>query len=279
MHMPSIVTLGAFIVLAGAGTPGAQSPAVAPVPSSLEDQIALALRSNPDVLLAEAKVRQAQAELNAARLKVTQQVLAGHFEQEKQEQVMRHMEVQLEAAMQQVKAGVVSSDVAEAAKIALIGAKVALEQSVAQQRYLLGVGSLPGLALPAEAKEAAPAPAARRPEIPAALQPRLDGPVSLGGAADEQIPVRDVVRMLKDASTVAFILDQNVDGSELAVRSLPADVPLRSLLLAIADQMDGLCFVIRDYGILVTTQERAWRISGATIPPEVPYHGSERAGQ
>jgi hypothetical protein len=45
---------------------------------------------------------------------------------------------------------------------------------------------------------------------------------------------------------------------------------VRSLLLAIADQADGICFVARDYGLFVTSVERAWRMPGATIPEEVP---------
>jgi hypothetical protein len=63
------------------------------------------------------------------------------------------------------------------------------------------------------------------------------------------------------------------------LRSLPSEIPLRSLLLAIADQIDGMCFVVRDYGILVTTTERAWSLPGATIPAEVPFRAGEGAAE
>ena len=39
------------------------------VPRDLEEMLALAIRGNPEVLLAEAKLRQAEAELNQIRLK------------------------------------------------------------------------------------------------------------------------------------------------------------------------------------------------------------------
>ena len=48
------------------------------LPKTLSGMIGLALRSNPDVLLAEAWLREAEAELNRARLKVTQEVVTTH---------------------------------------------------------------------------------------------------------------------------------------------------------------------------------------------------------
>src|SRR4029453_15236802 len=58
----------------GGGSPPAES-ASAGIPDRLEDMIALALGSNPEVLQAEAKLRLAQANLNQVRLRTTQDVI------------------------------------------------------------------------------------------------------------------------------------------------------------------------------------------------------------
>ena len=49
------------------------------------------------------------------------------------------------------------------------------------------------------------------------------------------------------------------------------NVPLRSVFLALADKMGDACFVIRDYGLFLTTRERAQTLAGPTIPEDVPY--------
>jgi outer membrane protein TolC len=51
-------------------------PAEQKKPSQLEELIAQALRDNPDIRVAEAKTREAEAELNRARLQVIQKVVA-----------------------------------------------------------------------------------------------------------------------------------------------------------------------------------------------------------
>lgn len=62
------------------------------------------------------------------------------------------------------------------------------------------------------------------------------------------------------------------------LHGLPANVSVRALLLAVADQADGICFVARDYGFFVTTIERAWFLPGASIPVDVPYKGGAPGG-
>src|SRR5205823_10488997 len=57
----------------GMGQPA--KPAQASEPT-LEEMLTNALKDNPDIRVAEAKVREAEAELNRTRLQVTQKVLA-----------------------------------------------------------------------------------------------------------------------------------------------------------------------------------------------------------
>src|SRR5438093_12866113 len=51
-----------------------------PAAGSLEDLIAQALRNNPDIRVAEAKVREAEAELNRTQISVAQKVIALHHD-------------------------------------------------------------------------------------------------------------------------------------------------------------------------------------------------------
>ena len=57
---------------------------VAPTVPSLEEMLTQATRDNPDVRVAEAKVREAEAELNRARLVVMQKVIELHSSLESQ---------------------------------------------------------------------------------------------------------------------------------------------------------------------------------------------------
>src|SRR5687767_10648903 len=79
----SALFLAVWIVAGAPPTPAQNVPA--PVPTNLDEMIATALKASPEVLLAEAKLRQAQAELNQARLKVTREVV-GAFSEKKQRQ-------------------------------------------------------------------------------------------------------------------------------------------------------------------------------------------------
>jgi hypothetical protein len=52
-------------------------PAAAPIPS-IEDMLAAALKFNPEIRMAEAKLRDDEAELNRNRLRIMQKVIALH---------------------------------------------------------------------------------------------------------------------------------------------------------------------------------------------------------
>src|SRR5206468_5992476 len=70
-------------------------PAQATEPT-LEEMLNKALKDNPDIRVAEAKVREADAELNRTRLQVTQKVLAFHYSRESQKAVIKVSEEDLQ---------------------------------------------------------------------------------------------------------------------------------------------------------------------------------------
>src|SRR5213594_1163492 len=96
-----VVTLAcSFWALAqdrGGGGSAAQKPQARPEkPATLEEMLAKALKDNPDIRVAEAKVREADAELNRTRLQVTQKVLAFHHSRESQKAIIKVAEEDLQ---------------------------------------------------------------------------------------------------------------------------------------------------------------------------------------
>jgi hypothetical protein len=143
-----------------------KKPAEEKKPSQLEELIAQALQGNPDVRVAEAKMREAEAELNRTRLQVIQKVVAHQHNTEALESAVKTAESRLVVAEANVrlaeaehqrmveisKKGVAAkSDVdaarakvqqaeadVQAAKAALQAAKADHAKAQAELPYLLG---------------------------------------------------------------------------------------------------------------------------------------------
>jgi hypothetical protein len=146
-----------------------KKPAEDKKPSQLEELLAQALRDNPDVRVAEAKVRGAEAELNRTRLQVIQKVVAHQHTVETLTAAVRMAEANYMAAQAKLNAaetdykrlaelvkratiaqaeldaGRAKLDQAradlEAAKAALQAAKADLAKAQAELPYLLGKGA------------------------------------------------------------------------------------------------------------------------------------------
>lgn len=97
------------------------------LPASPEAALAAALRNNPDILLADAKVRQAEAELNQVRLKTMQNVLVAYKQYETDKQMVARGEALMRSTNNNIEE--------------LLQARQALVESEAALRYLLGTPS------------------------------------------------------------------------------------------------------------------------------------------
>ena len=75
--------------------PSQAKPGKAAEPT-LEEMLNKALKDNPDIRVAEAKVREAEAELNRTRLQVTQKVLTFHHSRESQKALIKVAEEDLQ---------------------------------------------------------------------------------------------------------------------------------------------------------------------------------------
>jgi len=257
----------------GAAAPERQpaNPLSAKIPDTLEGLLEQALRSNPEVIVAEAKVREAQAELNQARLKVTLQVLSFQSQKNHQMMAVRAAEEHVARINELVKTGSTSQEDLHKALLEKIEAESALSQSEAQIRYLLGLGG--DLRLETQKPDAAAAPAApkpvrERPEVPTMFADFLRTQVDLQVA--EPKPVQEVLETLRDmgGGKVNFAYDPDVGWSGLTVQLEAKDIRMESVLLMIHD-LTQLVFVFRDYGILVTAQADRYPTSG-TIPRDLP---------
>src|SRR5574341_1438241 len=120
----------------------APPPALAALPHTLEEMLAAALRTNPDILQAEARLQQAQARLNQARLKITQDVVTSFHEREKQ-RLLLGQRVRLAGNLKTMhENGRASESEYDQAQTAADEAKAQLAQVEAQLRYLLGLGGM-----------------------------------------------------------------------------------------------------------------------------------------
>jgi hypothetical protein len=109
-----------------------------PKPGSLDALMAEALKNNPDIRVAEAKVRDAQAEFNRTRTKVVSDVTYLHAEIQAAQAMVDYAQRNLDRVSQLRKSNAVSEQVHDQAIANLQKAKVELALKQAKLPYLLG---------------------------------------------------------------------------------------------------------------------------------------------
>jgi hypothetical protein len=155
---------GAGLGQQGSDAKDARKPAEEKKPSQLEELIAQALRDNPDLRVADAKLREADAELNRVRLQVIQKVVAHQHTIETLDSAVKTAEASYRMAEAKLKqadadykrlmsidAGIAQADLdagranletakanLDTAKAALQAAKADLAKAQAELPYLLG---------------------------------------------------------------------------------------------------------------------------------------------
>jgi hypothetical protein len=248
-----------------------------PVPSNLDEMIAAALRSSPEILLAEARLRQAQAELNLARLQVTREVVSAFYERKQRQEALTRAHRFLETTQKAAQAGAVSAPEVEKAGSQIGEAELGVAQADAAIRYLLGVGSKldPAQVRDPGQAEATPRAKLTRPtEVPAALV----GPLETSVKVPTDANLADVLAQIGEQAGVPILIDAQNLGDPASHRihlPIKAPLPLINVLQALADQYE-LCFLLRDYGILVTLEDRARAIRARSVPEHLPLDADAR---
>jgi hypothetical protein len=234
--------------------------------------LAEALKNNPDIRVAAAKLTMAEAELNQARLQVMQKVITLHAAIESQKAEVAYRQKQLDRFKELATQGSIDSKLLDEAMQKLALAKAKLAELEAQMPALLGK------VVHAEADADGQKVSARlalewlakqndsevRREAIAVLAlvnaPKATGPLAERMRKALQTPVKvdykdvDLADVLKD-------LEKKAPG--LSLRDFPHGIkvqmhfeeglPVAAILQALADSHE-LRFLVRDYGILVTTQ-------------------------
>jgi hypothetical protein len=84
----------------------------------------------------------------------------------------------------------------------------------------------------------------------------------------QDMELENVVSLMGKKYNLNVVLDTAVRGVKVTLNI--QDVTYGQMLLALAEA-NGLAFIVRDYGIFVTTRDRAISIHGPSIPEGVPY--------
>jgi hypothetical protein len=166
------------------------------------------------------------------------------------------------------------------AETRLVTAESELQQNRFRLRMILGLGER------SMAPEAAPAGTGKerrsvsRPPVPGNLEEWL-GPAVVVELNAEEMPLPELLQSIQEQvrgehGVLSFVLNREALANQLSVPeeilvtlSLKSGTTLRNALLAIAD-LYPVCFVLRDYGILVTTHYQAQELYAATIPADLP---------
>jgi hypothetical protein len=268
----------------GGGGGGATPKAAAPDPNSLEAQMATALKSNADIQVAEAKLREAEAGLNKARITVMQQVAAAHAALHAAKSDAAVAEAEL-TRLRAMRNAVSVADV-QKAENDFERAKAAVARAEADLALVLGkppavtwkVSELASVLVPDGAKlwvtqadgsvrrwdtvsgralshswiETEPKPGSVTERIRAAL----DKPIKIETA--KNVPLREVVDLLQQKSGVDFPIRfaPGQRAAEVPVELMKAELPLSAWLLVVEDSVPQLRFAVREYGLLVTSVDR-----------------------
>jgi len=272
--VPALVLLaGTVLVLGSLGAAGHASTTDGPfgkLPRSLDDLLVQALERNPEILIQQARLREAQAQLNQARLAVTQEVVRLHFRRQEQRKIIEQRSRDLQQVDQLYRAG--SAQEAEVRKIniALSQAEGELAAIEADLRYAIGAGGAANLNFGAQregpARSETPEEAPPAPVIPERIASVIDGPTIQVGF--DTTPLTEVLAFLSQTSGLNFLMSPGLEDEDITVSiSFAGPVTLRQLFHAIADVSD-VSFAVREYGILAVYAGD--HPEGSAVIP--PYH-------
>jgi hypothetical protein len=278
------------LLLAGAApgqqsAPGQSSPPPAePAPAKparLEEMLAQALRSNPDVRVAAAKVGEAEAELNRVRLQVVQKVVQAYQAVEAAQAMADLRAKEFQRLKQLADQGTVSAEILSEKENQLAAAKAALAAAEADLRYLLGkqpagtrhtVGRalnqnfLEELADPdGTVRQWLYVPNVRR-------QAAAEGPATdkIRKALDRHVsihlkdaPIKKLLETLIEAVPDVHIQVPPLEEHRNTKVSVQWDsISVAAVLQLVEDLQTGYRFVVRDYGLLLAREDH--------LPPGAP---------
>jgi hypothetical protein len=257
------------------GLPGERMPRPPEFPGKLEEAIQVALQNNPEVRVAEARLRAAEAELMQVRQQVVRELTEVYPDWTK---MLRERDRTADVIAELKDRGHMSDEQrgrVNSLEIHVDEVKERIVSIEARLRYL--IGATPGFG-----------PRGPRPEPE--MRPRLPGPVvtprpPLEGKSAVVATLRSLIAIQFQDARLGEVLKKMSDdyGINIAYSEAVAAVPitinvtgvtLADGLTAIAELTGGeVCFVVRDYGVLAVPTESARLTPGPALPPYIPYLG------
>ena len=234
------------------------------VGAQLEELLAKAIANSPEVQIAEAKLREAEAEVRRSRMGLMQRIIDLQSTIEIQKQQVVFAESAAGTATQQRKANAISDSDFKNALKQLAEAKAILARAEAQlgmlcsapaewrvvQGFPLGGGAGGGAGHQDADPDARPVRVPHQ-AMAERIRKALDTPVKSGDF--KEAALADVLgyyrELSKDVPIVIALGGRTGDPISL---TLNKELPLGSHLQALQDLAPGLQFSVRDYGILAT---------------------------
>jgi hypothetical protein len=230
--------------------------------SKLEEMLAEALKNNPDIRFAAAKLAEANAELNRTRLQVMQKVVTLHYAIETQKKTIAHQQSVCQALQKRYQSGTAGREVFAEATQALTLAKAKLEELEAQLPALLGKTAQEESLFyqyiqqaKLWRKESAEWEKAHRAigSMAEKIRKALQTPVTV----DYKEMTLDAIldNLALRVAGVSFRLVHMTPEKKINL-SFKEALPLSAVLQALADEV-GCVFYVREYGILATNPDEA----------------------
>jgi hypothetical protein len=289
----SLLLAGAAPGQSSAQTQSSTPPAEAPPakPSRLEEMLAQALRTNPDVRVAAAKVSEAEAELNRVQLQVVQKVVQAYQAVEAAQAMAEYRTKDYQRVKRLAEQGSASEGALSEKEKQLAAAKTALAAAEADLSYLLGKQPAGTATRRAAAQTVTQAALEALADPDGTVRQWMYIPnVRRGAAADgpatdkiHKALERSISVHLKDAPVKKLVetLIEAVPEVHIQVPSLSAlsntkasvhwdSISVAAVLQLIEDLLPGYRFVVRDYGLLLANEGQ--------IPPSAPLMDDFRKG-
>lgn len=262
---------------------------------SLEELLAEALKHNPDIGVAESKLREAEAELNRVRLQVTQKLIAQQRELAQAQALVEEGNAKYQTAKELQKRGAIAQEEYRAASMTLQKLKADLSRIESKLPYLLGTtpgftwkfhmepeGGVRTLSVLVDHASKQPAstssgtsntartveeriirlwsPATGKVEatpLSAATADKMRKALDTSIKVDfAQVSPKQILELLQQHAKGFNLVEQvKVDNAAPVTLHLKEPVPVGAIFQFLEDQY-GWRFVIREYGIVVTEKDR-----------------------
>jgi hypothetical protein len=259
-----------------------------PAPAGLEELLAQALKQNPEIKVAEAKVRLAEAELSQMRQHVLAKIIAAHAEVQAAQAILQEAESRLARLKELIgkQPGVVSREELSGAELTRDKYRFELASKQAQLVVLVGKSNLTA---GASAKVVTFSPDGKllysveadgsvkvfdpltgkqiiAPNVDVKgsdadkLRKALDAPVK---AQFKKTPLKDVMQYLQDHANINIVWAAKSVDVNMPFSADLNDIPLGALIQLVED-LKGVQFVVREYGIIVLDRDN-WVPGGVRL--------------